>query len=119
MNKNVIGVEISGIRKFYNEVVKFPEAISLTLGQPDFPVPEKVKEAMIRAIEEGKTTYTANAGIVELREEISSLLKNNFDIDFPVPYFVISHCSTLLKKPYTLGVAFERRLLTAACALTI
>ena len=42
MNKNVIGVEISGIRKFYNEVVKFPEAISLTLGQPDFPVPEKV-----------------------------------------------------------------------------
>ena len=78
MNKNVIGIEISGIRKFYNEVVKFPEAISLTLGQPDFPVPEKVKEAMIRAIEEGKTTYTANAGIVELREEISSLLKEEF-----------------------------------------
>ena len=90
MNKNVIGVEISGIRKFYNEVVKFPEAISLTLGQPDFPVPEKVKEAMIRAIEEGKTTYTANAGIVELREEISSLLKNNFDIDFSKDEIIIT-----------------------------
>ncbi len=90
MNKNVIGVEISGIRKFYNEVVKFPEAISLTLGQPDFPVPEKVKEAMIRAIEEGKTTYTANAGIVELREEISSLLKNNFGIDFNKDEIIIT-----------------------------
>ena len=90
MNKNVIGVEISGIRKFYNEVVKFPEAISLTLGQPDFPVPEKVKEAMIRAIEEGKTTYTANDGIVELREEISSLLKNNFDIDFSKDEIIIT-----------------------------
>ena len=90
MNKNVIGIEISGIRKFYNEVVKFPEAISLTLGQPDFPVPEKVKEAMIRAIEEGKTTYTANDGIVELREEISSLLKNNFDIDFSKDEIIIT-----------------------------
>ncbi|MCW5211229.1 aminotransferase class I/II-fold pyridoxal phosphate-dependent enzyme [Clostridium perfringens] len=90
MNKNVIGVEISEIRKFYNEVIKFPEAISLTLGQPDFPVPEKVKEAMIRAIEEGKTTYTANAGIVELREEISSLLKNNFDIDFSKDEIIIT-----------------------------
>ena len=51
--------------------------------------------------------------------ELSLIHIYNFDIDFPVPYFVISHCSTLLKKPYTLGVAFERRLLTAACALTI
>ncbi|MDZ5252850.1 pyridoxal phosphate-dependent aminotransferase [Clostridium sp. LIBA-8841] len=90
MNKNVIGVEISGIRKFYNEVVKFPEAISLTLGQPDFQVPEKVKEAMIRAIEEGKTTYTANAGIVELRDEISNLLKNTFDIDFNKDEIIIT-----------------------------
>lgn len=82
MNKNVIGVEISGIRKFYNEVVKFKDAISLTLGQPDFQVPEKIKKAMIKAIEDGKTTYTANAGIDELREEISKFLNGSFNIDF-------------------------------------
>lgn len=82
MNKNVMDIEISGIRKFYNEVLNYPEAISLTLGQPDFKVPKKVKEAMIRAIEEDKTTYTSNAGIVVLREEISNLLRNNFNIDF-------------------------------------
>ncbi|MGG5462527.1 pyridoxal phosphate-dependent aminotransferase [Clostridium sp. B9] len=90
MNKNVIGVEISGIRKFFNEVVKYPDAISLTLGQPDFSVPKRVKDAMIRAIEEGKTTYTANAGIVELREEISNLLKNNFDINYNKDEIIIT-----------------------------
>lgn len=74
-------IEISGIRKFYNEVVKVPGAISLTLGEPDFKVPEEVKLAMIRAIEEDKTTYTPNAGILELRREIKSYL-NKMDISY-------------------------------------
>lgn len=90
MNKNVMGVEISGIRKFYNEVIKYPNAISLTLGQPDFKVPKKVKEAMVKAIYEDKTTYTANAGIVELREEISSFLKNSFNINFNKEEIIIT-----------------------------
>ncbi len=64
ISKNVESIEISGIRKFYNKVQLYPDAISLTLGQPDFNVPQRVKTAMVNAIEEGKTTYTANAGIV-------------------------------------------------------
>lgn len=75
ISRNVQSIEISGIRKFFNKVVKYPNAISLTLGQPDFNVPEKIKEAMINAINENKTTYTSNAGIIELRKEISSYLK--------------------------------------------
>lgn len=75
ISKNVQNIEISGIRKFYNKVSQYPEAISLTLGQPDFDVPEKIKEAMIKAIEDNKTTYTSNAGILELRKEISEYLK--------------------------------------------
>lgn len=90
MNKNVMEVEISGIRKFFNEVVKYPDAISLTLGQPDFKVPKKVKDAMIKAIEEGKTTYTANAGIVQLREEISNLLRKQFDINYSKDEIIIT-----------------------------
>lgn len=50
----VQNIEISGIRRFFNKVSKYPEAISLTLGQPDFNVPEKIKKAMIKAIEENK-----------------------------------------------------------------
>jgi aminotransferase len=75
ISKNVQSIEISGIRKFFNKVVNYPNAISLTLGQPDFNVPERIKKAMIEAINENKTTYTSNAGIVELREEISKYLK--------------------------------------------
>ncbi|MFL0194579.1 pyridoxal phosphate-dependent aminotransferase [Clostridium sp. WILCCON 0269] len=75
-SENVKNIEISGIRKFYNKVALYPGAISLTLGQPDFNVPEKIKTAMIKAIEHNKTTYTSNAGILELRTEISNHLGN-------------------------------------------
>ncbi|WP_010240809.1 pyridoxal phosphate-dependent aminotransferase [Clostridium arbusti] len=75
ISSNVDSIEISGIRKFYNKVVKVEGAISLTLGQPDFPVPEGIKKAMIEAINENKTVYTSNAGILELRQEISNMLK--------------------------------------------
>jgi len=74
-SNNVNNIEISGIRKFFNKVSKVEGAISLTLGQPDFPVPKDIKKAMIKAINENKTEYTANAGIPELRNEISNFLR--------------------------------------------
>ncbi|MEA4827582.1 MAG: aminotransferase class I/II-fold pyridoxal phosphate-dependent enzyme [Clostridium sp.] len=80
--KNVNGVEISGIRKFYNKVQKYPGTLSLTLGQPDFFVPNRVKHSMIKAIEENKTAYTSNFGIDELREEISKYLRESFNIKY-------------------------------------
>lgn len=81
ISNNVNSIEISGIRKFYNKVANYPRAISLTLGQPDFPVPLSIKEGMIKAINEDKTTYTSNAGIVELRREICTYLKG-FNINY-------------------------------------
>ncbi len=84
VSQRVKNIEISGIRKFYNKVVKVDGAISLTIGQPDFPVPDKIKKAMIDAINENKTGYTSNAGILELRQEISDNLKKDnihFDAD--------------------------------------
>ena len=80
MNLNLKNVQISGIRKFYNEVKKIDGAISLTLGQPDFPVPKVVKEALINAVNEDKTVYTENSGILPLRKEISQyLMKRGID----------------------------------------
>jgi aminotransferase len=58
ISENVQNIEISGIRKFFNKVAKIPDAISLTVGQPDFPVPQRIKEAMIEAINDNKTEYT-------------------------------------------------------------
>lgn len=76
MNKNLLDIEISGIRKFFNKVKKVEGAISLTLGEPDFNTPREIKFGMMKAIEEDKTTYTDNLGILELREEIAKYLYN-------------------------------------------
>jgi len=81
MNKQVEKIQISGIRRFAEKVKNVEGAISLTIGQPDFCVPEKVSDAMINAIKTNKTTYTSNAGIDELREEICKYLKT-FDINY-------------------------------------
>lgn len=76
LSSNIDNIEISGIRKFYNKVAKIEGAISLTLGEPDFKIPGEIKEAMKKSIDEDRTTYTPNAGIEELREEISKYLKS-------------------------------------------
>lgn len=81
MNKQVQKIQISGIRRFAEKVKKVKGALSLTLGQPDFPVPAHISEAMINAIKDNKTIYTSNAGIDELREEICQYLKT-FEIDY-------------------------------------
>jgi aspartate aminotransferase len=63
-----LGIEISGIRKLFEAAG--PDSINMGLGQPDFDTPEHVKEGAIRAIREGKTGYTSNMGIPELREAL-------------------------------------------------
>ena len=88
-SKNVNNVEISGIRKFFSKVSLVEGAISLTLGQPDFPVPKNIKKAMISAIHKNKTEYTANAGISELRHEISSFL-GGMDINYLADEIIVT-----------------------------
>ena len=81
MNKRVEKIQISGIRRFAEKVKKVAGAISLTIGQPDFNVPIAVASGMINAVETNKTSYTSNAGIDELREEICTYLRN-FNIKY-------------------------------------
>jgi len=74
--ERVRSIEISGIRKLFEAAG--PDAINMGLGQPDFDTPEPIKEAACRAIREGKTGYTYNAGIEELRVALSEkLLREN------------------------------------------
>ena len=68
INPKVKEIEISGIRKFFNLVAGVEGMISLTIGQPDFPTPDHVKEAGKLAIANNQTTYTHNAGLLELRK---------------------------------------------------
>jgi len=73
-SRRVLGIEMSGIRKFF-EAAK-PDSINLGLGQPDFDTPEHIKEAAIQAIRDGMTGYTFNTGIPELREAICGKLRD-------------------------------------------
>lgn len=84
MNENLNEIKMSGIRRFFNKVSDVNGAISLTLGQPDFKTPKEIKYGMLKAIEEDKTVYTDNFGLLELREEISKYLKSkgiNYEYD--------------------------------------
>ena len=56
-------MQVPGIRKFSNKLVNFPDAVNLTIGQPDFPTPESVKQAGINAIKNDQTGYSHNAGL--------------------------------------------------------
>lgn len=82
LSKKIVDIEPSGIRKFFDVVSEMPGAISLGVGEPDFDTPYVVREEGIYALEQGKTYYTANAGLKELREEISHYLKRKYSLDY-------------------------------------
>lgn len=72
----------SGIRKFFDIVAEMDDAISLGVGEPDFTTPWAIREAGIYSLEKGQTHYTANAGLMELREEICKYNKRKFGIEY-------------------------------------
>ncbi len=72
----------SGIRKFFDIVATMDGAISLGVGEPDFVTPWSVRDAGIYSLEKGRTHYTSNAGMMELREEICNYLKRRFNLDY-------------------------------------
>lgn len=74
----------SGIRKFFDLVSASKDIISLGVGEPDFSTPWHVREAAVHSLERGKTKYTPNAGILELREAISTYLSNEFHVHYEV-----------------------------------
>lgn len=82
INPRVAGVPQSGIRKFFDIVQKMPEAISLGVGEPDFVTPWPIRDAAIESIEEGRTQYTSNWGLLSLRERIASYLKTRYGTSY-------------------------------------
>ncbi len=80
INDTVTAMQPSGIRKFFDIVNQMSDAISLGVGEPDFSTPWHIREAGIYSLERGRTYYTSNAGLPELRREICKYMKK-FDID--------------------------------------
>jgi len=82
LNPQVKNIQISGIRKFSNLTANIEDLISFTIGQPDFPTPEHVKQAGINAIENNLTSYTHNAGTLELRNAASAFVRRKYNLDY-------------------------------------
>lgn len=72
----------SGIRKFFDLAADMPHCISLGVGEPDFKTPWSVRDAGIRSLELGRTKYTANSGLKELRDEICAYLQRRFELHY-------------------------------------
>ncbi|MEH7383629.1 aminotransferase [Bacillus sp. JJ1533] len=82
LSKKVQELKPSGIRRFFDLAVTMEGVISLGVGEPDFVTPWSIREASIESIEAGITSYTGNAGLIELRQEISAYLHKSFDVEY-------------------------------------
>ena len=80
--RSVVDMPSSGIRKFFDILDSMTDVTALTVGQPDFVTPWKIREAGIESLESGKTYYTSNAGTLELRKEISNYMNRRFDLTY-------------------------------------
>lgn len=82
LSEKVVGLRPSGIRKFFDIVSEMKDAISLGVGEPDFDTPWHIRDEGIYAFERGKTFYTSNAGLKDLRVEISNYIKRTQGISY-------------------------------------
>ena len=82
LSKIMTDIKPSGIRKFFDIVSEMKDAISLGVGEPDFDTPWHIREEGIYSLERGRTFYTSNAGLKELKIEISNYLKRKINVEY-------------------------------------
>ena len=82
LSKKIVEIQPSGIRKFFDVANEMKDAISLGVGEPDFDTPWRIREEGIFSLEKGRTFYTSNAGLKELREEICSYLERKIGVSY-------------------------------------
>ena len=82
LSKTIESIPASGIRRFFDLVSEMEDVISLGVGEPDFVTPWRIREAAIYSLEQGRTTYTSNYGLMELRQEISRLHRDRAGVTY-------------------------------------
>ena len=89
LNKTITTIQPSGIRKFFDVVHEMKDAISLGVGEPDFDTPWHIRDEGIYSLEKGKTHYTSNAGLKELKTEIDRYLNRHYGISYDVDHEIM------------------------------
>lgn len=82
LNDTITEIQPSGIRKFFDIAASMDDVISLGVGEPDFETPWKIRNAAIKSLERGKTGYSSNRGLAELRSEISKYLLRKYGLEY-------------------------------------
>ena len=82
LNPTAAALKPSGIRRFFDISEQMENVISLGVGEPDFQTPWHIRHAGIESLEDGKTRYTANRGMMLLREEITKYMKRRFELTY-------------------------------------
>ena len=82
LSDKIVSIPPSGIRKFFDIVNEMEGAISLGVGEPDFDTPWHIREEGIYSLEKGRTFYTSNAGLKQLKDEICNYLKRRFEVSY-------------------------------------
>ena len=98
LSTGVKSLQPSGIRKFFDILEVMKDAISLGLGEPDFVTPWHIRDAGIYTLEKGYTKYTANAGLSDLRREISQFMQRHYGLQYDMNkqiLFTVGHCSAI------------------------
>ncbi len=91
LNQRIQAVPPSAIRKFFDILEEMPDAISLGIGEPDFVTPWHIRNAGIRSLEKGRTKYTPNKGLSELRRQISLYLNRRFQLNYdPISQVIVT-----------------------------
>ena len=91
LSKTIVEIKPSGIRKFFDIAAEMDDVISLGVGEPDFDTPWHVRDEGIYSLEKGRTSYTSNAGLKELKEEIAKFLKRRYDLTYdPIKEMIVT-----------------------------
>lgn len=89
LSEKIVTIKPSGIRKFFDIVSEMDDAISLGVGEPDFDTPWHIRDEGIYSLEKGRTFYTSNAGLKELKGEICNYLKRRFELEYDPAHEVL------------------------------
>lgn len=82
LNQRILDIKPSGIRKYFSIAEEMDDVISLGVGEPDFLTPWHIRKTGIQTLENGRTRYTSNAGLMQLRQEISEFYKNKYNVEY-------------------------------------
>lgn len=82
LSSTIVNIKPSGIRKFFDIASEMDDVISLGVGEPDFDTPWHIRDEGIYSLEKGKTSYTSNAGLKELKEEIAKFLNRHYELKY-------------------------------------